>query len=338
MYAPSSLAAVAMLLSTVTAMPNMMPRETEAALSPWVTVDEDGVPETVTPVSSTVSGTPTVVSAAPLQITGSVVTISYYDSTVTSSGTPYPAPTGDVAGAFNICHNKDGERAPWCFPTQHAMLNPGKSYYFIWDAGYFASNATIRIEGHYFNTTTGEKLDQVFESDKIQASKGFWTCNIENDFMQDRQGTNITLQINTLPSGTDNTTQTIEGPQVIIATPTRYTSTEHKTPTGPAVYIGLPTIFGFIILCLIGTCLWHRKTRRISLGNVMSRTRHGLPMGKRSRLDRKRKADERIQLMQRELEEEGGEVYRDLPQGIPRRDSDALGSLAGTPTEERFRR
>lgn len=64
--------------------------------------------------------------------------------------------------------------------------------------------------------------------------------------------------------------------------------------------------------------------------------------GMRARLglggrDKKVRATERIQLMEREIHAEGGEVYRDLPDPAdrPRRDSDALGSLAGTPTEDR---
>ncbi len=314
-------------------MPNLLPRETDIALAPWVTVDDDGIAETVTPVSSTVSGTPTVVSAPPPEITGSVVTISYYGSTVTSSGTPFPAPTGDVAGAFSICKNRDGERAPWCFPTDLAMLNPGKSYYFLWDTGYFAPNATLKIKGNFLNATTGERTDeQAFESSKIEAKAGFWACNIESSFMKDRFGSNITLQITTLSSG-GNSTQTIDGPKVYINTPVPYTGTEPRMPVGPALYIGLPTILGFIVLCLVGTCLWNRKSRRIGLGNVMSRGRHGgFPaLGKKAR---QRRANERIQLMQHEVEAAGGQVYRDAP-SQPRRDSDALGSLAGTPTEDR---
>ncbi len=62
------------------------------------------------------------------------------------------------------------------------------------------------------------------------------------------------------------------------------------------------------------------------------RSRFGL-----GRRNKKAKANERIQLMEREIQAEGGDVYRDLPDPAdrPRRDSDALGSLAGTPTEDR---
>lgn len=40
--------------------------------------------------------------------------------------------------------------------------------------------------------------------------------------------------------------------------------------------------------------------------------------------------------MERELTADGYQVYRDVPEpGIARRDSDALGNLAGTPTIDR---
>ena len=345
MHAPgNSFVAAAMLLSAASALPNLVPRETDAAFRPWVSVDDDGVPETITPVSSTVSGTPTLVDAAPARVTGSVLTIPYYETTITSSGTPFPAPTGDVSGAFYPCTSQDGEEgAPWCFPHDGDRLNPGRSYYFLWDAKAFTGNATVRISAHYLDAETGEKGDEVFKSPKLQAKNGFWTCNIEKHFMDNRVGNNITLTMSRLASGGNETeVETIEGPRVLIAKPPRASQPSGSGANKPAIYIGLPTIFGFIILCLVGTCLWNRRARRITIGNVMSRARHGgsgFPLGKRSRASKQRKADERIALMERELAAEGGDVYRDnvppSPPSIPRRDSDALGSLAGTPTEDR---
>lgn len=115
-----------------------------------------------------------------------------------------------------------------------------------------------------------------------------------------------------------------------------------KLPQGAALYIALPTVLGLLAVCGVGTCLWNRHHRRILLPNVMGRNYDVSKTG-RSRLGLKKKggkaavANERIQLMERELQAEGGEVYHDLPDPAdrPRRDSDALGSLVGTPTEER---
>ncbi len=82
----------------------------------------------------------------------------------------------------------------------------------------------------------------------------------------------------------------------------------------------------------------NRKHRRIGLGNVMGR-RNGYGTGKSrsQRLGLSKKKAGAIQLRDQELTAEG--VYRDAPASGGNRherdDSDALGSLAGTPTEER---
>ncbi len=106
-----------------------------SATAPWVTVGDDGVPKTVTPVLSTISGTPTVISGAPDALTASIVTQTTQGlvRTSTLSGSANaPAPTAtaaDGAGAFTVCHNKDGPRAPFCAPTEGTTLNPGTTYY-----------------------------------------------------------------------------------------------------------------------------------------------------------------------------------------------------------------
>jgi hypothetical protein len=132
MRAVVSLAAMALplLLPAVSALPEVAARQTDESLNPWVSVDDEGTPVTVTPALSTVDGTPTVVSAAPVEVTGSVLTRSYYGSVVTTTSMPKsPTPTGSVAGSFPVCHNQDGDFAPWCAPTEGTTLNPGTTYY-----------------------------------------------------------------------------------------------------------------------------------------------------------------------------------------------------------------
>lgn len=160
-----------------------------------------------------------------------------------------------------------------------------------------------------------------------------------------------------------------QGPRVLVTEKPVYHQPPAKAPTGMALYIGLPTVLGFIVLLLIGTCLWNRKTRRINLGNVMGRGRGGYGVGKsrgqRIRMPGSgRNKEQAIRLMDQDgadggvasqhqyrddapaPEERGrrgetGGWRRDAPQhddfdfDMPRRDSDALGSLAGTPTEDR---
>ncbi|KAI1392938.1 uncharacterized protein F4822DRAFT_392635 [Hypoxylon trugodes] len=341
MYSSTPAIGAALLFSLASAVPNVRPRDTtDAALQPWVTVNDDGKPSTVTPVLSTVSGTPTVISGAPHDLTATVFTETSYGKVSTSTGTaPMATATGgEGAGSFQACHNKDGDGAPWCQPTAGSPLYPGVTYYFTWDPSYFTvPNTTILVQGNYVNETTGEVTDQAFESPKWSASWGFWSYKIEESLMKYQSAKNITLQLATLATG-GNASQIISGPTVLITHYPGYQPDTGKTPDKTALAIALPTVLGFVALCLVGTCLWNRRARKIGLGNIMSRGRHGYGVGKSARsrmgLGKRNKANERIQLMERELEADGGDVYRDMPDR-PRRDSDALGSLAGTPTEER---
>ena len=109
----------------------MAPRQTRAAaIDPWVTVDESGRPKSVTPVLTTVSSTPTVVSGAPYDVTGTVFTKTAYAVVTMSTGAAQPVATGaDGSGAFAVCRNTDGAFAPFCEPRNNATLYPGSTHY-----------------------------------------------------------------------------------------------------------------------------------------------------------------------------------------------------------------
>lgn len=120
---------------------------------------------------------------------------------------------------------------------------------------------------------------------------------------------------------------------------------KHHTPdpelsTGAGhdeLVIALPVVFGSILFIAVGLFLWNRKTRKIGIANIMSRTRRHGYTGRSARklLNRVRKDDGMggIPLEPREHVTE----YRDNPADgrRPRRDSD-LGSLTGSPTEQAF--
>ncbi|KAI0121234.1 hypothetical protein BJ170DRAFT_152220 [Xylariales sp. AK1849] len=348
MLAAVSSATIVLLAASVSAMPNLHPRET-VTLSPWVTVGDDGTPKTVTPVLTTISGTPTIISAAPIELTGTVFTETNYGEVTTSTGTA-PAPTAtasDGAGSFLSCSNKDGVNAPFCQPTEGENLYPGTTYYLLWDTSYFGTdNTTIMVQGNYFNETTGATDSQAFTSERMAASWGFWSLTVDSALMQGSSSKNISLQIAALNASGSASRQIIKGPTVLVTNKPTYHKEPTKLPSGAGLYIGIPAVFAFIVVCVLGTFLWNRKHRKINLGNVMSRSRHGYGIGKSARTrmgtgksSKDKKAAERVQLMEREIAVNGGQVYHDEPGGlgigIPRRDSDALGSLAGTPTEER---
>lgn len=137
MHASSStLASAWLLLQTANAIPaaSKIARAAANPTDPWVTVEESGQPKTVTPVLTTISGTPTIISGAPNDVTGTVFTRTSMGEVSTRTGDP-PIPTATAtggAGSFPVCHNKDGDKAPFCLPTMGTSLYPGTTYYSKW--------------------------------------------------------------------------------------------------------------------------------------------------------------------------------------------------------------
>jgi Ykl077w/Psg1 (Pma1 Stabilization in Golgi) len=228
-----------------------------------------------------------------------------------------------------------------------------------WDPSFFStSNTTIKVLGFYNSNGT----DQAFTSSNMAAGWGFYQWPVTNDLLTTKSlnAVNVTIRIAALPLGSQ--VQWIAGPTVNVMYSPTPLPPRPQVPTGPALYIGLPTIFGFIAVMVAGTCIWNRHARKIGLGNIMSRGRHGYGIGK-SRARRmmgkgstRKNKEQGIQLMEREVVAgDGGQVYHDEPRdqqqhggwhhepprrvddspGHARRDSDVLGSLAGSPTEDR---
>ncbi|KAI0204401.1 hypothetical protein F4808DRAFT_341203 [Astrocystis sublimbata] len=321
-------------------------KSVEGALAPWVTVDDDGKAHTITPISTTVSGTPTILSAAPHDLTATVFTYTSNGGVYTSTGSapPAPAATGkNDAGSYNVCQNKDGEFAPWCKPDGKDPLYIGTTYYFTWDPDYFGGrNSTVQVVGNWINSTTGEERTEspALMSVFTPAAAGYTSILMEDKVLLHQGSQNISIK---LVASVEGKHQERPGPQIHITTrPGPVADAHGKLAPGTVLSIALPIVFGFIIAVVAGTCIWNRHHRRIELktGSAMGRNydvtkKSRFGFGKRNKAA---KATERIQLMEREVQADGGEVYHDLPAerpSRPRRDSDALDSLAGTPTEER---
>ncbi|KAL0935035.1 uncharacterized protein CTRU02_209626 [Colletotrichum truncatum] len=329
-----------------------------APTAAWISVAKDGVPTTVTPVPTTISGTPTLASAAPNALTGSVFVITDYHlvKVTTSTGSP-PVPTAkhkNGEGAFAPCNNTDGDFAPFCDPAKDSVLYTDTTYYVTWDSSALIkgnqTDVRVKIKGKEVNgTTVGEVVFNKDTDSSQLAAYGYyaWTAN-SNLIPRGQSNTTIELLMQYTINGVAQ--KDITGPQVLVAKRPSFHPEGAKVPKGAELYIALPTVFGFLIICLIGGCLWNRSTRKIGLGNIMSRSRHGYGVGKSraQRLgQRVRKSvfrggkDRGIALRTREISPDGYQ-YHDNPVdqhhdvGRPRRDSDALGSLAGSPTEDRF--
>lgn len=244
-----------------------------------------------------------------------------------------------------------------------------------WDSSVI-NGTKVNLIGTYINATTGEAGDQAFTSDDIRKSWGYYAFTPSSSMLKKGTGkaVNISITMNVLASDEETVTKTYTGPTVLVTKTPTYHQKSPSLPKGAALYIGLPVIFGFCLIMVCGVCIWNRKSRKIGLGNIMSRGRHGYGVAKSRarrmtmRGSKKQKMAANIRMMDQVPEEE---MYRDEPrveqkqyhreeprqqqqqqfkfnldedhswrgpQGDARRDSDALGSLAGTPTSEQFPR
>ncbi|KAJ6443006.1 hypothetical protein O9K51_04185 [Purpureocillium lavendulum] len=338
------------------------PSDRWGAADPWVVVDDEGQPsKTVTPSMTTVSGTPSAVDgAAPHDLTASVYTWTTWGQITTSTGEP-PNPTATNSktgeGAFSRCFNKDGPNAPFCRPAANSTLLTGRTYYITWDPDYYNSTGLLKPTGNssyevalrleYLNETSKEMvLLDTFE--RVPAAWGFRAWNVDRSLLKGKRLNNVTMSLHASIKGSYEVSNKTLAVPLAITDPDLDHTTPSPVPKGDTLVIALPVVFGTIALLVVGLCIWNRKTRRIDLGNIMSRSRrrHGYD-GRRRRRDMFRRGggagakDNGIQLDDGPISPPPADYSDDLPPAggrYHRRDSDALGSLAGSPVDPSFER
>ncbi|QUC21464.1 uncharacterized protein UV8b_05707 [Ustilaginoidea virens] len=306
--------------------------------APWVTVNDEGNPvTTLTPAVSSVSGTPSPVDAAPHDLTASLYTVTNYGHVYTSTGLP-PNPTATNAktneGSFSRCFNQRGAYAPFCRPTHNSTIYTGRTYYVTWDPDWY--NATlspfVSLRINYYNDTNGQISDHDVSPKSYPVSWGFLPLPVTGDNLRGHHlGNNVTLQLvgHPISNTTAATNHTVELP-VTIANPPFDPTPPTPVPRGDTLKIALPVTFGVVAFLVLGVCLWNRKTRRIELGNIMSRSRRGYT-GRRQRNHLFSRKDHGIQ-----LDDAGPPAdYRDAPDRAGRDSRDSRdshhGPAAGSP-------
>ncbi|KAM4058112.1 hypothetical protein HRG_010934 [Hirsutella rhossiliensis] len=312
--------------------------------APWVSVNDEGQPvKTVTPSVATVSGTPSVVDGAPHDLTASVYSWTSYGLITTSTGAP-PNPTATKAstpeGAFSRCFNQKDDFAPFCRPLYNSTLLTSNTFYITWDPDFYnhtRDNTTyeVAVRLDYLNKTSNQmiKLDTY---ERVPAHWGYWPFKLTPDHLMGQASNNVTITLLVSPHGSGEKNQSVALP-VVLARPTLGPPTPSLPPNRSAILIALPVSLGAFLLILVGLCLWHRQTRRIKLGNVMGRARHGYSGRAHRRLFRSAHGadkDRGIQLDTAPLSPPPADYRDDVDR--PRRDSDALGSLAGSPVKDTF--
>ncbi|SPQ18341.1 f381ca63-ea10-4bda-8231-ca288ce67272 [Thermothielavioides terrestris] len=302
-----ALPAVGLLLlgmGTVSATPRsagLVARQGANPTDPWVTVDEEGIPKTVTPVLTTISGTPTLLSAPPPDLTATLFTKHPNSILTTSTGPAEPVPTNDNGtAAFPPCSNTDGEFKPFCRPKHNDVYHPDTTHYITWDTSIFSApnSTTVKIIGFYvFNDTvipttgppSGE--EEAFSSDDLPAGWGFYQWRVERSLLTtpSLSAANVTLRMVALSHSGDGssgdgsssssagTARWFAGPTVTVryrpAPPPR-PARKAKTPADTAaLYVALPLVFGFAALVIAGTFFWNRQARGAlgAGGSIMGR-------------------------------------------------------------------
>jgi hypothetical protein len=199
----------------------------------------------------------------------------------------------------------------------------------------------VLIQANYVNNSDGGP--QAFQSPITSNAFGFIAWTIDKELLKGKKSNNVTLFIVPLDRSAGEP-KSLGGPTLEITNrpAVYYQQPPTKAPKGQSLYIALPTVFGFIILCVCGGFFINRKHRKIGLGNVMGRRKgYGVGKSRTQRMGLGKKKNGAIRLREQELT--SGGQYRDRPAeheergrtGHTRSDSDTLGSLAGTPTEER---
>lgn len=217
------------------------------------------------------------------------------------------------------------------------MLHHSLTPTVTWDPDFYnqthgndSYQVAVRLD--YLNHTSNQmvKLDVY---DRVPARWGYWPFKLTSEHLMGRASNNVTITLLASPEGSDEKNQSIALP-VVLARPSLPPSPPTPTPSRTAILVAVPGSLGVFVLILLGLCFWHRQTRRINISNVMGRARRGYSGRRQRRLLRSADKDRAIQLQAAPLSPLGPHYRDDLYR--PRRDSDALGSLAGSPAKDTF--
>ncbi|KAH0548196.1 hypothetical protein GP486_008088 [Trichoglossum hirsutum] len=243
------------------------------------------------------------------------------------------------------------------FTMHYALCREANEIFFsifpvTWDASFFGPNSTVSILLNYVDPKGGGR--EAWHSDPRPNSYGFVSVKMDNSWRKDQPRNNLTFYLVEVGPN-DGQASYYTGPTVsLINKPAQhYPPPPRIKPDKLGLAVGLPVSLGFVFLVLCGLCIGMRKRRKIGLGNINIGRNKGYGVGKsrRQRMKRSRKAgpiqlgdDDIITPAPRssdfrdnsndgvELEERASHARRH------NRDDDSLGSLAGSPTEDTFRR
>ncbi|KXH66669.1 hypothetical protein CSAL01_06633 [Colletotrichum salicis] len=220
----------------------ILPRQSNDALRPWVTVQADGAAKTITPTVNDGKTT----------------------SAFTGSST---LPTADAngAGSFLPCNQAAGANGvdqPFCSPKADSKVDGGKTYWITWDTSLFPlPNTMVQVQGDY-GVTNAIDPGHGFTSQMLPASQGHFAWAAVGYNMAANESLTVQIFL-ALPQTNGSITARHPGAKVSIVNRPQNDDNNNQRRRGPNVFgIVLPIVFGVLSLGGIAWFVWWYGRRK----------------------------------------------------------------------------
>lgn len=253
--------------------------------SPWVSLDAEGSPVTITPaVTTDAQGSPSTADAAPTS-TGTL-------GTDTDKDDSHPHHV-DVE-CSESSYQDGGKWAPFCLPQNGSEWRVdsrgGAGFYYVtWNPAAFSRNETVHMSLNFLNQTDEAGAAGIWAT-VVAASIGFVDVHPLSDWFDDApQPDNVDLYL-VIKGSTSGKLYT--GPTITLTTRPKPPKVDTSPNNRPAVNtlglaVGLPVVLVFIVVMVLGTHFCMRERRKVGpihIGGVRGRKEYGTRMSRRQRL------------------------------------------------------
>ncbi|TLD30372.1 hypothetical protein PspLS_02660 [Pyricularia sp. CBS 133598] len=235
---------------------------------PWITIDEDGAPRTITPTVTTSNQAVQTISGAPSSLTAETTWfLSNNGMTTTTVFAPRPAPTSDYGkkkGALLVCENYYGEDMP----------------FFTWELQSFAHvDDKLKIEVVFDDS----RADVIAESVKV--SVGYYAWTIPGDMLTKFNSTamNASIKYNYQSHDSSDFNEIRgNGPRVVITNDVMWpvhNASSNRSPGSLPTVVVVPIVV--VLVVAIGIyCFWsYRKKATVPLAAAFANLKQRLGRG-----------------------------------------------------------
>ncbi|KAF8427714.1 hypothetical protein EV426DRAFT_365178 [Tirmania nivea] len=251
--------------------------------SPWVSLDAEGSPVTVTPVVTTdAQGSPSTADLAPT-------------STSALTDTDKNDQTHRVEIQCSESSYQDrGKWAPFCLPHNGSEWRVDEKggagfYYVTWNPDVFARNETVHMSLNFVNQTDEKSAAGIWVK-TVEANVGWVDVTPLSKWLEDAPHKDSVDVYFLMKGSRSNSYYT--GPTITVTTkpkpPKVDTSPNNRPPVNTlGLAIGIPVVVLFIIVMVLGTHFCMRERRKVGpihIGGVRGRKEYGTRMSRRQRM------------------------------------------------------